>query len=63
MGGIELSSTEAREQDPESADLRAILYNRKNCLKHEEQPDVVVHACHPSIWEAEAGQIRNISLA
>lgn len=63
MGGIELSSIEARAQDPESTDLRAILCNQKNCSKHEKQPDVVVHACHPSIWEAEAGQIRNISLA
>lgn len=49
MDGIELSSIEAREKDPESADLRAILCNWKNCLKHEKQPDVVVHACHPGI--------------
>lgn len=63
MGGIELSSIEAREQDPESSDLSAILGNWKNCSEHEKQPDVVVHACQPSTWEAGAGQIRNISLA
>lgn len=43
MGGIELSSIEAREQDPESSDLSAILGNWKNCSKHEKQPDAVVH--------------------
>lgn len=45
MGGIELSSIEAREQDPESSDLSAILGNWKKCSEHEKQPDAVVHAC------------------